>query len=36
MGEFENTQGMKFYLHRAFLNTALYCLDIFYQFLIWR
>lgn len=33
MGEFENTQGIKFYLHPAFLNKALYCLDIFYHFL---
>lgn len=29
MGEFETTQGIRLYLYRAFLNTALYCLDIF-------
>lgn len=32
MGEFENTQGIKCYLQPAFLNTALYCLEIFYPF----
>lgn len=36
MGEFENTQGIKVYHHPAFLNTPLYYLDIFYQFLIWK